>query len=107
MKVDKNLLKKEKLIYGDDFTSICESWSLYLGIKLTPKDIAMMMSQMKDTRVRFVQDKINELRDQHNLLIANDLSEAIAAYKCILKENQQKKAHYLFIATNFDEYKKL
>ena len=32
MKVDKQKLKQEKEVYGSDFTPICDSWSLYLGI---------------------------------------------------------------------------
>ena len=44
MKVDKQKLKQEKDVYGSDFTPICDSWSLYLGIKITEKDVAMMMA---------------------------------------------------------------
>mgnify|MGYP000140134521 CR=1 FL=1 len=29
MKVDKELLKREKMIYGDNFEPVCERWSKY------------------------------------------------------------------------------
>ena len=107
MRVDKELLKKEKMVFGDDFTPVCESWSTYLGIKITPKDDAMMMAQMKDTRVKHIQNKLNDLKDQPNFLIDNNHQELYKMFKSSLDENNQKKTHYLFIATNFDEYKNL
>jgi galactose-1-phosphate uridylyltransferase len=107
MKVDKELLKKEKMIYGDDFTPVCESWSMYLGVKITPKDVAMMMAQMKETRIKFIQNKLNDLKDKPNFLVDNNYQELYKIFKSSLDDNNQKKAHYLFIATNFDEYKNL
>lgn len=107
MKVDKQKLKQEKSVYGDDFSPISEAWSAYLGIKITQKDVAMMMAQMKNTRVVFVQEKINNLKDQTGFLVNQDLQKEFRIQKDILAENQRKKAHYLFIATNFDEYKNL
>lgn len=107
MKVDKEKLKKEKMIYGDDFTPICENWSEYLGIKITPKDVAMMMASMKSTRVKFIQDKLNNLKDKTNFLVDNELQEEYKILKNSFDENLQKKTHYLFIATNFNEYKNL
>ena len=106
-KVDKELLEKEKTVYGDNFEPICESWSLYLGVKITPKDVAMMMAQMKDTRVKYIQNKLNDLKEKPNFLIDNNLQEAYKMFKFSLDENNQKKAHYLFIATNYNEYLKL
>ena len=107
MKVNKELLKQEKMIFGDDFTPVCESWSMYLGIKITPKDVAMMMAQMKDTRVRYIQEKLNNIKDKTGFLKDHELQEDFRLQKNLLAENQQKKAHYLFIATNFEQYKKL
>ena len=99
MKVDKELLRKEKLIYGDDFTPICLSWGLYLGIPITPKDVAMMMAQVKDTRVKFIQNKLNDLKDKTGFLVNNDLQELYKMYKTSLDENMQKKDS-LFIYSN-------
>lgn len=62
MKVDKQKLKQEKEVYGSDFTPICDSWGLYLGIKITEKDVAMMMAQLKDTRIRYIQEKLNNIK---------------------------------------------
>lgn len=107
MRVDKELLKKEKMVFGSDFTPICESWSVYLGIKITPKDVAMMMAQMKDTRIKFIQNKLNDLKEKPSFLIDNDIQEVYKIYKASLDEATQKKTHYLFIATNYDEYLKL
>jgi galactose-1-phosphate uridylyltransferase len=104
MKVDKELLKKEKIVFGDDFTPVCESWSAYLGVKITPKDVAMMMAQMKDTRVKHIQNKLNDLKEKPSFLINNELQEAYKMYKTSLDDSNQKKAHYLFIATSYDEY---
>lgn len=107
MKVDKKLLKKEKMVFGSDFTPVCESWSIYLGVKITPKDVAMMIAQMKDTRIKFIQNKLNDFKEKPNFLIDRDMQEAYKIYKASLDEATQKKAHYLFIATNYDEYLKL
>jgi hypothetical protein len=107
MKVDKQKLKQEKEVYGSDFTPICDSWSLYLGIKITEKDVAMMMAQLKDTRVRYIQEKLNNIKDKTGFLKDHELQEDFRLQKNLLAENQQKKAHYLFIATNFEQYKKL
>jgi galactose-1-phosphate uridylyltransferase len=107
MKVDKELLKKEKMVFGSDFTPVCESWSMYLGVKITPKDVAMMMAQMKETRIKFIQNKLNDLKDKPNFLVDNNYQELYKIFKSSLDDNNQKKAHYLFIATNFDEYKNL
>lgn len=107
MKIDKEKLKEEKMIYGDDFTPVCENWSEYLGVKITPKDVAMMMASMKDTRVKSIQDKLNNLKDEPGFLVDNELQEKYKILKNSLDENIQKKAHYLFIATNFNEYQKL
>ena len=75
MKVDKQKLKEEKDVYGSDFTPICDSWSLYLGIKITEKDVAMMMAQMKDTRVRYIQEKLNNIKDKTGFLKNHELFE--------------------------------
>ena len=107
MKVDKSLLKLEKKVYGDDFSPISEAWSAYLGTKITEKDVAMMMAQMKDTRVRYLQEKLNNIKDKTGFLKDHELQEDFRLQKNLLNENQQKKAHYLFIATNFEQYKKL
>jgi hypothetical protein len=107
MKIDKSLLKLEKKVYGDDFSPTSEAWSAYLGIKITEKDVAMMMAQRKNTRIAFIQDKINNIKDKTGVLIKADLQEELAGQKRLLAENQRKKAHYLFIATNFEAYKNL
>lgn len=107
MKVDKELLKQEKMIYGDNFEPVCERWSKYLGIKITPKDVAMMMAEEKDTRIKHIQNQINDLKEKPGFLIDNNLQELYGMFKSALDENLQKRTHFLFIATNFDEYLKL
>ena len=75
--------------------------------KITDKDVAMMMAQMKDTRVRYIQEKLNNIKDKTGFLKDHELQEDFRLQKNLLAKNQQKKAHYLFIATNFEQYKKL
>ena len=61
----------------------------------------------KDTRIKFIQNKLNDLKEKPNFLIDNGIQEDYKIYKASLDEATQKKTHYLFIATNYDEYLKL
>lgn len=107
MKVDKELLKHEKMIFGDNFEPVCERWSEYLGLNITPKDVAMMMADEKDTRVKYIQNQLNNLKEKPGFLIDKKLQEQYKMFKSALDENLQKKTHFLFIATNFEEYLKI
>lgn len=91
MKVDKQKLKEEKDVYGSDFTPICDSWSLYLRIKITEKDVAMMMAQLKDTRIRYIQEKLNNIKDKTGFLKDHELQEDFRLQKNISAENNRKK----------------
>lgn len=53
-------------IYGnpeDNFKEIAEYWSLYLGKKITPQDVAILMIFLKIARIKTGQDHIDNFID--------------------------------------------
>ncbi|AXX89317.1 hypothetical protein CKA55_07380 [Arcobacter suis] len=104
MKADKNLLKKEKELLGNNLPEIAQSWNSYLGLKLTPKDVAMMLSFKEEIKVKVIQDRLNDLKEKTGFLINNDLQEVYNTYKIYKNLSDRDKKNYLFIATNYDEY---
>ena len=107
MNIDKNIIKQRKTVYGDNFAPICERWNSYLGIKMTPKDVAMLMALMKDTRVTHIKKELASLRDATDFLTDKSLQFKYKRLKDSLEDSMTDKANYLFIATNFEEYKSL
>ena len=105
--LDKNIIKQRKTVYGDNFAPICERWNSYLGIKMTPKDVAMLMALMKDTRVTHIKKELASLRDATDFLTDKSLQFKYKRLKDSLEDSMTDKANYLFIATNFEEYKSL
>ena len=107
MKIDKDLIKQKKEVYGDNFAPICERWNSYLGIKITPKDVAMMMALLKETRVAHIKKNLADLKETPDFLTDKSLQFKYKRLKDSLDDSVADKANYLFIATNFEEYQKI
>lgn len=107
MQIDKELIRQKKAVYGDNFLPICERWNSFLGVKLEPKDVAMMMALLKETRILHIKNSLDELRKNPMFLEDKSLLFKCKRLSDSLEDSLKDKANYLFIATNFEEYKKL
>lgn len=93
--VDKEIIAQRKRVYGDNFKDIINNWNEYLNTELEPKDAAMMMALMKETRINSIKSKLKGLD-----LLSEEANELLKG----LKDSQKDKANYLWIATNWNEY---
>ena len=102
--IDKEVMKQRKKVYGNNFPAIAKNWSDFLGINITERDVAMMMAQMKETRIIFIKDKLNDLKDMPDFSRNEEALSLCKQYKSSLEDSIKDKSNYLFIATNYDEY---
>ena len=107
MNIDINLIKEKKEVYGDNFAPICERWNSYLGVKITPVDVAMLLALAEETIILHVKGQLNETKESVDFSINRNLQFKYEILKNKLALNMTNKANYLFIATNFEEYKRL
>jgi len=99
--MDLKLIKERKKLYGNNFPCIASKWKRFLNINgnnLKPKDVAIMLMLMKECRQEFIVNKLNDetLTDEER----NELLKA-------LQDTAKDLKNYEWIATNYDEYKKV
>ncbi|MBT7350092.1 hypothetical protein HN803_04855 [candidate division WWE3 bacterium] len=87
--LDQILHKKKK--YGNSFPEIATKWSAFLDKKVSPQDVASMMTLMKKVRLKFISD--------------NRLSEKVVPDG--LLDTAQDLINYKWIAGCYDEYLRL
>jgi len=106
MSIDTKLIKQRKKLYGDNFSCIAEKWSEYLNesvnmpvkVKLQPDDVAMLMSLMKECRIKAIKEKLKN----------DDLSiQDRAKLNKALKDSRADRDNYRWIAMNYELYKEL
>lgn len=97
MPVDKNLIKKRKAAYGDNFGEISTLWSLVLGSPITEREVALMMADLKRARIKFIDNELSKFPNP---------DVAISLYKS-RDDNITDRDNYMWIAENFDAYKEL
>ena len=92
-------IKQRKAMYGDNFKPISDKWSKYLNKDISPKDVAKMMSLMKEVRIDMTQEKIDncEYDDEYGLKSLIDS----------LEDSITDKENYNFVYYNFSEYEEL
>jgi hypothetical protein len=105
MKIDKEIIKQRKAIYGDNFPEIAELWTKYLNSKLgvmgrfkvTEKDVAEMMALMKKVRIEKGQELISKETDpaKREMLLKG------------VEDSIKDMNNYKWIAENYNEYKEL
>ena len=98
IKVDTELIKQRKAMYGDNFSNIAESWGDYLNDSLVGEDVAHMMALMKQVRI----DDTTELLNKE-MKITGD-PEYIAALNNSIADSKIDQANYLWIAANWEKY---
>lgn len=91
--IDSNIIKQRKKVYGNNFPCIAKKWSAILGIEVEPKDVALLMAELKSCREDYIRQKLLEKVD----------TKLISA----LEDTQKDKANYEYIAYNYEEYEKL
>jgi hypothetical protein len=107
MHIDKEIIRQRKAVYGDNFLPICDRWNSLLGTNLKPSDVAMMMALLKETRIAHIKESLQRLKENPMFLEDKSLQFKCKRLTDSLEDSIKDKANYLFIATNFEEYKKL
>ena len=90
------LIKRKKAAYGCNFADIAKVWCGIICTEILPEDVAEMMAQMKECRIKAIKEKLDDPKcdNQEQLLKA-------------LEDSQKDKAAYTWISENFEEYQKL
>lgn len=104
--IDKDTIKKRKAIYGDSFKEISQLESEYLGIKITPSQVAYKMAILKQVRINFIKAKLQELRDNPRFS-DYDIQIQIKDLRSGLEDSLVDYSNYLWISQNYEEYKAL
>ena len=104
--VDIELIKQRKAVYGDNFECIADMWSEFLKGNLcitksfrglNGKDVANMMSLLKECRIEVISEKYEFCEDEE---LSKELKEA-------LTDSLKDRDNYEWIAENYEKYKRL
>lgn len=104
--VCKNTIKQRKAIYGNNFEEISRLESEYLGIKITPSQIAYKMAILKQVRINFIKAKLQELKQDNNFdtyIVQTQIKEINNG----LEDSLRDYSNYLWISQNYSEYEAL
>lgn len=104
--INKQIIKQRKEVYGNNFPQIADSWSRYLNIQVAPKDVAFMMAELKEVRINFIKNRLQDLKNSD----AFDTPIIQAEIKTLnygLEDSKTDKENYLWIGTNYKEYENL
>ena len=102
----KETIRRRKKIYGDSFKEIARLQSEYLGIEITPKQVAKSLAILKEVRINFIKTKLQELKDSPRFS-DYDIQIQIKDLNAGLEDSKKDMANYLWVSTNYDEYEKL
>ena len=104
----KDTIKTRKTIYGNNFPEIAELESKYLGIKITPQQVAYKLAILKQVRIDFIK---TELEDLQNVMFLNGYSYMmhfeIKQLRHALEDSLKDYSNYLWISQNYAEYEAL
>ena len=102
----KETIKRRKQIYGNNFPEIAKLQSEYLGIEITPSQVAKTLAILKEVRINFIKTKLQRLRDVPNF---NDyiIQVEIRNLTNGLEDSKKDYANYLWISENYEEYESL
>lgn len=102
----KDTIKKRKAVYGDSFKEIAALESEYLGIKITPQQVAYKLAILKQVRINFIKAKLLELRDNPRFS-DYDIQIQIKDLRSGLEDSLKDFHNYLWISQNYAEYEAL
>lgn len=102
----KETIKRRKQIYGNNFPEIARLQSEYLGIEITPSQVAKSLAILKEVRINFIKLKLQSLRDVQNF---NDyiIQIQIKDLNNGLEDSKKDLANYNWIHDNYEEYETL
>lgn len=90
--MNKDLIKKRKAVYGDNFECIAKAWKLESGA-----EVALMMAGMKKCRIDAIKKKLREFPSP----------DVYMELESSLQDSEDDRDNYLWIARNYKEYQKL
>ena len=99
-------IKKRKAVYGNNFPEIARLQSEYFKREFTPQDVAMSLAILKEVRINFIRKQLLELKKDINFnsyiiqIQIKNLNEG-------LEDSKRDYENYLWIANNYEKYKKL
>ena len=102
----KETIKRRKAIYGNNFPAISKLQSEYLGIEITPSQVAKSLAILKEVRINFIKSKLQSLRDISNFsdyIIQVEIRDLTNG----LEDSKKDMANYLWISENYEEYEAL
>lgn len=102
----KETIKRRKQIYGDSFKEIARLQSEYLGIEITPSQVAKSLAILKEVRIDFIKTKLQSLRYITNFseyIIQVEIRDLTNG----LEDSKKDMANYLWISENYEEYEAL
>ena len=102
----KETIKRRKQIYGNNFPEIAKLQSEYLGIEITPSQVAKTLAILKEVRINFIKTKLQSLRDIPNFsdyIIQVEIRDLTNG----LEDSKKDMANYLWISENYEEYEAL
>jgi len=102
----KKTIQQRKSVYGNNFPQIAALESEYLGIKITPQQVAYKLAILKQVRINFIKAKLQELRTCINYF-SHKIQLEIKQLKDGLEDSLKDFSNYLWISQNYAEYEAL
>lgn len=104
--VCKETIQQRKRVYGNNFEEISRLESEYLGITITPSQVAYKLAILKQVRINFIKAKLQELKNDINFdtyIIQTQIKELNKGLEDSIKDYN----NYLWISSNYEEYEAL
>lgn len=102
----RDTIRKRKAIYGNNFPEIAELESKYLGIKITPQQVAYKLAILKQVRIDFIKLKIQKLIEDINFG-QHESRRELNKLREGLEDSLKDYSNYLWISQNYAEYEAL
>lgn len=102
----KETIKRRKQIYGNNFPEIARLQSEYLGIEITPSQVAKSLAILKQVRIDFIKARLEVLKespDFSDYVIQVEIRDLTNG----LEDSKKDLANYLWISENYKEYEAL
>lgn len=102
----KETIKKRKAVYGNSFPLLAKLQSEYLGIEISPQQVAMTLAILKQVRIDHIKKKLLELKQSPNFSEYTTQAE-IKQLKEGLEDSLKDFENYKWISNNYPEYESL
>lgn len=106
MMINKNIIKERKKLYGNNFPKIAKLESEYLGFEITPQQIAYKMTFLKEVRINFIKEKLQELKHSEDF-DSVEVQKEIKELNKGLTDSITDYNNYMWISQNYEEYENL